>query len=84
MIEILLVTLLVINSMMLAAIIAVGFYCYKLKKSIDLRLSYFLEHTEDLDKKINILGKVVKTYEETLQVMQKRKEDIENRVRLRR
>jgi citrate synthase len=69
---------------MLAANIAVGFYCHRLKKSIDLRLKYFLEYTEDLDKKINILGKVVKTYEETLQVMQKRKEDIENRVRLRR
>jgi hypothetical protein len=84
MIEILLVTLIVLFTLQLAALVVCCILCFKVKKSIDLRLGYFIEHFEEVDTKISILGKVVKTYEETLQVMQKRKEDIEARNRLRR
>jgi hypothetical protein len=78
----LLIVLIVLFTLQLAANLFAAYYAYKVKKSIDLRLGYFVENMSTMDSRLNLLGKVIKTYEDAFQLMKTRAEDVQHRIRL--
>lgn len=66
------VALLVVASLCLIGICVLGYMLWKLSKQLRVYISYVTGKSDELEKNINTLGRVMLVYEEATQILKRR------------
>lgn len=68
------VALLVLTSLCLTGVLALGFMLWKLSRQVKIYISYVSGKSDEMEKNLNTLGRVMLVYEEATQILKRRNE----------
>lgn len=68
------VALLVVTSLCLIGVCVLGYLVWRLSKQLRIYISYVTGKSDELEKNLNTLGRVMLVYEEATQILKRRNE----------